>query len=218
MEYLISAFTLILFFNSPLPQESRLYDNGYKKFIWGSTAEVVGAYIGTDFHLDKGFSYNFEITETDKENKIVYTKREDNVYYSYEFVFFNNLLYKIILKVGTSEDQSYPLLREIEQSFFKDIEKSYGRPKITNNTDIINKVTHSSSWYSSKIDIMLYYDEAKSEFLGGYTTDGIVFKLYLTDKNKSKEIEWITKKYQDEKKKKEDESAKKKANTIREKF
>ena len=209
----------LLFINTILSQEGKLYDSGYKGFTWNSsTDEIHSIVVANNFHLDRWSPNSHNVTKNDKKTNIDYIKEDSKVKYKYEFNFINDSLYQITIKIETSEKDNYPLLREIEKSFSKDLLKSYGKPKDAKNIDEIDKVMHSATWLSNRTDIHKYYNEKRMEFFGGYVTNEIIFELKIIEKNKNIEIERRIEKYQIEKQKREKEDAKIKAKSIREKY
>ena len=219
MKLLFIPIYCLLFVNTILTQEGKLYDNGYKDFTWNSsTNEIHSTVVANNFHLDRWSPNSYNVTKNDKKTNIDYIKEDSKVEYKYEFNFINDSLYQIIIKIETSEEDNYPLLREIEKSFSKDLLKSYGKPKDVKNIDEIDRVMHTATWLNNRVDIHKYYNEKRSEFFGGYVTNEIVFELKITDKNKNIEIENRIEKYQNEKQQIENEDAKIKAKSIRDKY
>jgi hypothetical protein len=219
MRLLFIPIYCILFISPILSQEGKLYDSGYKDFTWSlSTNEIDSIVVANNFHLDRWSPDSYTVTENDKKTNIDYIKEDSKVKYKYEFNFINDSLFQTTIKIETTEDDNYPLLREIEKSFSKDLLKSYGKPNDEDNIDEMDRVIHSATWLSNKVNIHKYYNEKRMEFFGGYVTNIIVFELKITDKNKNIEIEKRIKIYQVEKQKKANEDAKIKAKSIRDKF
>ena len=205
-------FIVFIFLSSKIifSQESKIFDEGYKDFKWGLSVNNIKSLVDNTFQLkESGWPESYLVTDTDKKSNLEYFKREDRVEYTYIFNFFNDALYEIRLKVYTREEKNVPFVKELEQSFLKDLINFYGKPK---------KEILYSYWFGKKVDIEEQDIGRGMNFLGEYVTTEYGFNLKIAVKNKNKEIEKLMDAFKAEKGNKESKDARNKANSIRKKF
>lgn len=212
----IGLIIFILLANNIYAQNKNIYDEGYKNLKWNMTQEQVKSIVDESFTFKKlGFGDSFNITDADTYTCLTCTKKEEALSYQYHFSFFNNSLYKIVLEIS-ADDKNWQVVKELSESFLKDIVDSYGKSKkgvIFEDQDIYNSI-YDSYWNNNKISIYKNYIEKHGMF--NYVQNE--FRMALLNNQLVKNLNIAVRQYEIRKKLLEKSDASEKAKSLRKRF
>jgi len=137
-------------------QNSKIYDNGFKEYFWGNDKNQITNKLPPEFKFKDLTENVISPKDTLTTLYVIKTEGKDEfgriaIEYLYKFKFLNNGLYEIELRVTSEQTDYFSLIRDLQDSFYEDLTKNYGKPTSkTSDESIVKK-----QWKTKTIEIEL---------------------------------------------------------------